>query len=453
MSEPHPALEPLRSIDRDFRRDFSRLRRFFPGGDPRDATVVLPERTEGLHRYLSEEALTALREQNDAHSCGDVTLGNIDMLDHADVAVILATHRPSFLTGSLQVIYKALTCVQLSAYCRETLGLRTVPVFWLATGAAQAHRAHDVRFVNTEDRVVALNYEPARFHAHGPVGEVPLEEQVDFLLRLLARDTSNTDNKRYLTDLLLSTRERSGTLGEWTARLLHALFHIYGLVVVDETQPYVTAQTVRCLSEPYAWGTRPGRLIAAAAAELREAEYGGTLDVDTSRAPFAFFGSDGLQHWSVAGQHFTGPEGRTLDTDAMREDALLRDIFFLDRQTGWVVGDRGAIWHTLDGGGGMSTGGAFVLRGTMGQPDAGTLSGGGFELRGGFRQALGSGCGDCPTDVDGTGNTGASDLAVLLGSWGPCTPGDACECLDANDDGLIDAFDLAVLLGAWGPCD
>jgi hypothetical protein len=41
-------------------------------------------------------------------------------------------------------------------------------------------------------------------------------------------------------------------------------------------------------------------------------------------------------------------------------------------------------WHTLDGGGGTSTGGRFSLAGTIGQPDAGTLSGGGFVLVGGF---------------------------------------------------------------------
>jgi hypothetical protein len=62
-------------------------------------------------------------------------------------------------------------------------------------------------------------------------------------------------------------------------------------------------------------------------------------------------------------------------------------------------------------------------------------------------------CGPCPTDVDGNGDTGASDLAVLLGSWGPCAPGDACECLDADGDMIIGAFDLAFLLGAWGLCD
>ncbi len=106
-------------------------------------------------------------------------------------------------------------------------------------------------------------------------------------------------------------------------------------------------------------------------------------------------------------------------------------------------------WFTVDGGGGTSTGGGFVLSGTAGQPDAGDLAGGGFTLRGGFWQP---GCGACPTDVSGDGITSAADLAVLLGSWGPCAPGAACECLDDNGDGLISAADLAVLLGSWGPC-
>ncbi len=64
----------------------------------------------------------------------------------------------------------------------------------------------------------------------------------------------------------------------------------------------------------------------------------------------------------------------------------------------------------------------------------------------------GESCGECPTDVDGSGDTGAADLAVLLGSWGSCSPGDPCECLDADANGVIDAADLAVLLGSWGPC-
>ncbi len=64
----------------------------------------------------------------------------------------------------------------------------------------------------------------------------------------------------------------------------------------------------------------------------------------------------------------------------------------------------------------------------------------------------GATCGSCPTDTDGDGDTDAADLAVLLGSWGPCGPGEPCECLDNDTSGSIGAFDLAVLLGNWGPC-
>lgn len=42
-------------------------------------------------------------------------------------------------------------------------------------------------------------------------------------------------------------------------------------------------------------------------------------------------------------------------------------------------------WWTVDGGGGMnSSGGVYTLSGTIGQPDAGTLKGGSYELTGGF---------------------------------------------------------------------
>lgn len=41
-------------------------------------------------------------------------------------------------------------------------------------------------------------------------------------------------------------------------------------------------------------------------------------------------------------------------------------------------------WFTIDGGGGASTGGIYTLNGTIGQPDAGPMSGGIYKLEGGF---------------------------------------------------------------------
>jgi hypothetical protein len=42
-------------------------------------------------------------------------------------------------------------------------------------------------------------------------------------------------------------------------------------------------------------------------------------------------------------------------------------------------------WYTIDGGGAMnSSGGGYSLSGSIGQPDAGSLSGGSYQLSGGF---------------------------------------------------------------------
>ena len=41
-------------------------------------------------------------------------------------------------------------------------------------------------------------------------------------------------------------------------------------------------------------------------------------------------------------------------------------------------------WWTVDGGGGTASGGSYTLVGTIGQPDAGILTGGDYTLGGGF---------------------------------------------------------------------
>ncbi len=55
---------------------------------------------------------------------------------------------------------------------------------------------------------------------------------------------------------------------------------------------------------------------------------------------------------------------------------------------------------------------------------------------------------ECLADLDGSGDVGPADLAMLLATWGPC-PG--CPA-DLNGDDTVGPFDLAQLLTAWGPC-
>jgi hypothetical protein len=49
-----------------------------------------------------------------------------------------------------------------------------------------------------------------------------------------------------------------------------------------------------------------------------------------------------------------------------------------------ALDDYDLSWWTVDGGGTTSSGGSYRLGGTIGQPDAGLLSGRPYTLRGGF---------------------------------------------------------------------
>ena len=45
-------------------------------------------------------------------------------------------------------------------------------------------------------------------------------------------------------------------------------------------------------------------------------------------------------------------------------------------------------WHKIAGGGGTSSGGSYAITGTIGQHDAGRISGGNYTLEGGFISGL-----------------------------------------------------------------
>ena len=68
-----------------------------------------------------------------------------------------------------------------------------------------------------------------------------------------------------------------------------------------------------------------------------------------------------------------------------RAMALAALALLLALTTAQALDGPEANWHTVDGGGGtLVVAGDLSLSGTIGQPDAGLLTGGGYSLGGGF---------------------------------------------------------------------
>lgn len=108
-------------------------------------------------------------------------------------------------------------------------------------------------------------------------------------------------------------------------------------------------------------------------------------------------------------------------------------------------------WHTIDGGGAtFSTGGVFEIGGTIGQPDAGIMTGGVFTVVGGFwcGAAAANPC-TLPGDLESDRDVDLTDLATLLANFGAQSGGTPTNG-DIDGDQDVDLTDLATLLANFG---
>jgi hypothetical protein len=102
-------------------------------------------------------------------------------------------------------------------------------------------------------------------------------------------------------------------------------------------------------------------------------------------------------------------------------------------------------WHTIDGGGEISSaGGAFQLGSTIGQPEAQVapvMSGGTFELTGGF-WPVAQVC-YCPGDLNGDGIKDGRDIQQFLS----CVLASGnCPCADVDVANGVNLADVPVFV-------
>jgi hypothetical protein len=113
----------------------------------------------------------------------------------------------------------------------------------------------------------------------------------------------------------------------------------------------------------------------------------------------------------------------------------------LGAQTG---GGYDLTWNVVGGGGGKTRDGTglYSLRGTIGQPAVGVMSGGSYALTGGFWAVPAA----KPGDINGDGKVNVVDLLYLADSFGMNEANTGfLPYDDLNDDGNVDVADLLIL--------
>ena len=122
---------------------------------------------------------------------------------------------------------------------------------------------------------------------------------------------------------------------------------------------------------------------------------------------------------------------------------------------GWfgngVAQEYAIDWRTVDGGGELrSTGGDYQLGGTIGQPDAGAMSGSTYVLTGGFWVMPPCWC---VADMNNDGLRNGGDVQAFVDCYLATGPG--CVCADVDTNGVLDVNDVTAFvtgLLTGGPC-
>lgn len=82
--------------------------------------------------FFRQDLVTHLLEYNTKLQAGEATIQNVKALGDENTYVVIAGQQAGLLTGPLYTIHKIISVLQLAKEKEESLGVKVVPVFWIA---------------------------------------------------------------------------------------------------------------------------------------------------------------------------------------------------------------------------------------------------------------------------------------------------------------------------------
>jgi len=216
----------------DYLERYENVARFYNG------SPFLPETYDRLKQQIENVSIDRkslveiLLRQNRNFGAGEQTMENIRRLGDPDTYAVVTGQQVGLFSGPAFTLYKALTAVRLSQSLRER-GLKTVPVFWLASEDHDLDEVAQTYALNDHYELVHLHDPGERPAPQSPVGRVKLTEgitgQIDQLESLLPAG----DEREQLIKDLRSAYQPGVTWSQSFAQFLTRLFGRWGVVLLD----------------------------------------------------------------------------------------------------------------------------------------------------------------------------------------------------------------------------
>lgn len=186
--------------------------------------------------FERQELVRHLRMYNEGYGASAKTIENILALEDSRTVVVIAGQQAGILTGPLYTIHKIISIIQLAKEQEKKLGVRVVPVFWIA---GEDHDIDEINHVH-----ILKNQTVKKSILHGDTkqkvsaSETELNQEdcqawIRSVFRSYQETSFTTDMMQFVTECL----ERSVTYTDFFAFMITELFKEEGLILVDSGNP------------------------------------------------------------------------------------------------------------------------------------------------------------------------------------------------------------------------
>lgn len=276
-----------------------------PGfGDPADRRRAV---AGAARRTVAPELRATLEAQDAALPPSAARRQAIADLARPGSAAVLTGQQVGLFLGPLYTIYKAATAVVLARALEAESGVRTVPVFWMAT---EDHDLAEVDHCAIAPGVVARLAAAERAHPRQPLANLGLGASVVAAVEQARAALAAQPEGAAIAELLAAHYRPERTFAQAFAAVLATLFADEGLIVFDPRAPAVAA-----LAAPvYRTALRQAPAIAARLGERQAAltAAGIATQVNVRDAALVFY-------------HAPGPDGDRQRVAAV-DQALLDEL-------------------------------------------------------------------------------------------------------------------------------
>jgi bacillithiol synthase len=190
---------------------------------------VAPAFPEVNHRLKLCEIL---QDQNRSLGAGARTLENLKRLEEDGCLAIVTGQQVGLFTGPAYTIYKALTAVKLAAHyaCR---GIKTVPIFWMATEDHDIAEVDHCDVVDGESVLSQVHYEGGPEDFQKPVGKVVFLDSIEKARSQFLETLPNSEFRQQIDGVLATSYYPGNSFARAFGQVMSALFANYGLILID----------------------------------------------------------------------------------------------------------------------------------------------------------------------------------------------------------------------------